>query len=74
MLTLSYCTSLSRPDAYLCSRLEISVCYGRPSAMTLSTHRLWSVGQSNATHQVLETRIGAEAVPLRPNLQRPQPA
>ena len=25
-------TSLSRPDAYLCSRLEISVWYGSPSA------------------------------------------
>ena len=25
-------TSLSRPDAYLCSRLEISVWYGNPSA------------------------------------------
>ena len=24
--------SLRRPEAYLCSRLEISVCYGRPSA------------------------------------------
>jgi hypothetical protein len=24
-------TSFSRPDAYLCSRLEISVWYGKPS-------------------------------------------
>jgi hypothetical protein len=35
-------TSLRRPAAYLCSRLEISVWYGRPS----SSARFWIASRS----------------------------
>ena len=45
-------TSLSRPDAYLCSKLEISVWYGRPSASA----RFWIASRSLLDNRMFSRR------------------